>query len=256
MTLAEADIMDSTNQNRRNETEHPEDSLAAFALGALRDDEREVVLAHLVSCSSCQEKVARYREVSEVLPLAEPPESPSPQLRERILQRAAQTPQPRARSRPVTLVAPPRRRAFWRSNPVAWLVAAAMFAVSLGMGAWNYALQQQVQTLQQAASSATVALAATPNAPAARGQLVIGSRGQSVLVVGALPPPSPGQVYEAWLIGSAGPLPAGTFTTTPDGHGALVLSRPPRAGQVVAVTNEPAPGGEKPSGKVLLKGTV
>lgn len=256
MTLAEAETMDSTNRNRQNQTEHPADLLAAFALDALLDDEREAVLTHVAACASCQEKVARYREVSEVLPLAEPPESPSPQLRDRILQRAAQTPQPNPRPRPATLLPRPRRRAFWQSNPVAWLVAAAMFAVSLGMGAWNYALQQQVQALRQANSAATISLAATPNAPSARGQLVVGTPGQSVLVVGALPPPASGQVYEAWVIGPGGPLPAGTFTTTPDGHGALVLSRPPRSGQVVAVTNEPAPGGEKPSGKVLLKGTV
>lgn len=251
MKPAKSETMDIRDQTGNGGSEHPVDALAAFALDALPRAEREAVLAHLAQCATCREQVARYREVSDVLPLGEPPESPSPDLRQRILDRATRV--PRAEPRPTASGG--ARRAFGWTSPAGWLVAAALFLVSLGLGAWNYSLQQQVRALQ-VAQPVSVALAATADAPGATGQVALGVAGRNVLAVRDLPPPPTGQVYEAWVIGTIGPRPAGTFMTTPDGHGAVELTQAPRAGETVAVTNEPAPGGATPSGKIVLKGTV
>jgi hypothetical protein len=139
------------------------------------------------------------------------------------------------------------------SRLVGWLAAAALFATTLGLGAWNLSLRDQIQTLA-ARPVPRVALAATADAPGASGELAVESGRGTVLTVNNLPRLSPGQVYEAWVIGGGGPQPAGTFLTTPDGRGALALTRPAASGEVVAVTAELSPGVSAPTGKILLKG--
>jgi len=232
-------------------TEHPTDLLAAFALDALTDDERTAVEAHLTTCPACRREVARFEQVTAVLPLASPVQPlPRPDLRERILREARSVPQQGRAAAPST---PLRRPARLRAL-AGWLAAAALFLISLGLGARDLALQQQLQALQR--QPATVALAATPDAPGANGQVLLPVGQPGVLTVDHLPPPSAGLVYEAWVIGASGPQPAGTFVTTPDGHGALELTRPAQPGETVAVTSEPTPGRPSPSGKILLKGTA
>ncbi|HLZ08218.1 MAG TPA: zf-HC2 domain-containing protein, partial [Chloroflexota bacterium] len=104
---------------------HPDDFLAAFALDALTDEEREVVLTHLVGCARCRHEVSLLRSTLQALPMAIS-DAPAPplDLRERILREAARTDQIRARPIPVVVAArPPERRRAWLAG---WVAAAAL----------------------------------------------------------------------------------------------------------------------------------
>jgi hypothetical protein len=231
---------------------HPTDLLAAYALDAVTEEERVAIQAHLLDCSSCRAEVERFRSVTEVLEMSVVPDvPPSPALRDRIVQASARTPQ----LRPSAVPPSPRRRLAWPGRLVGWLAAAVLLAASIALGAWNWSLQQQLQALS-VRPVARVALAATADAPGANGSLAIDAGRGTFLTVGNLPQLGPSQVYEVWVIDSSGPQPAGTFLTTPDGRGAIALTRPAGVGQVVAITAEPAPGTPGPTGKILLKGVA
>ncbi len=235
-------------------TNHPHDLLAAFALDALPEGERARVLAHLAGCPHCRRWVAEHRGVTEVLALTAPTDvAPSPELRSRILQSAAHTEQ----DRPAAALVRSTRRLSRLTRLGGWLVAAVFFLTSVGLGVWNYVLRQELASVQQR-PALQGALVATADARGALGRLDwLNGREPTLLVtVTNLPPPPAGLVYEAWVIDAQGPKPAGTFVTTPDGHGVVVLTRPATPGSVIAITVEPTPGTSAPTGKVLLKGTA
>ena len=232
-------------------SEHPEDLLAAYSLDAVTDAERTAVARHVAACSRCRDWLSRYGSTTEVLALsiADAP-APRTDLRDRILAAAATTAQVWPVTRPS--VVPSRSRGWSRYG--GWLAAAALFVITLGVGVWNYSLQQQIQALQPRQSPG-LAMVATADAPGAGGTVVVQSDG-ALLTVASLPPPPAGKVFEAWVIDKAGAHAAGSFGTTSDGRGSLQLTQQPAAGDTVAVTTEPSPGLAAPTGKVLLKGTV
>ena len=61
-----------------------QESLAAYALGALDADEVASLEAHLQTCESCREELAGYRALSDGLLAGLPPRQPSPALRRRL----------------------------------------------------------------------------------------------------------------------------------------------------------------------------
>ncbi|HEX5415581.1 MAG TPA: anti-sigma factor, partial [Chloroflexota bacterium] len=203
--------------------EHPDDLIAAYALDALSEDEQARVRAHLAVCESCRQAAAEFAQVVEVLPVAlahEP--GPRPDLRDRIIASSQATPQLPPEVKPMVAIPRPverPRRSGW-SRFGGWLAAAALFLISLGLGAWNVSLQQQIQALQRPV--AQVSLVATADGGGASGRLALATDQPSVLSVRNLPPPESGRVYEAWVINAGGPLPAGTFVTTPDGQGSVL----------------------------------
>lgn len=65
------------------------ESLGAFALGRIADDERAGLEAHLEGCPACRAELAELESVARVMPLADPdrfagPAPPPPELGERI----------------------------------------------------------------------------------------------------------------------------------------------------------------------------
>src|SRR5262247_3638257 len=56
--------------------EHPVDDIAVYALGTLEGRERSRLDAHLATCESCARRLADYRGVVGVLPLALPATPP------------------------------------------------------------------------------------------------------------------------------------------------------------------------------------
>lgn len=242
--------------------EHPLDLLPALALDALTDEERAEVMAHVATCAECTATLERYRAVAALLPLSLSEHRPPPELRGRIVAAARGTPQ-LAHLRVAPVVAPALRERpgggagalRGTGRRVGLLIAAALAVVATGLGAWNVTLQEQVRALQ-AATPRSVALAPASAATAASGSVTLVPGQPGVLGVANLPPPGAGKVYEAWVIGKAGPLPAGTFVTTPDGRGAVVLARPATPGDTIAVTTEPSPGTQAPTGAIVMKGTA
>ena len=66
-------------------------NLAAYALGALEDSEREAIEQHLVVCAECRQAVARARDT--VATLVEPEEPPPPEVWERVARAIRTDPQ-------------------------------------------------------------------------------------------------------------------------------------------------------------------
>lgn len=221
-----------------------------YALGSLEGDELTAFRTHLDGCAACRATVEQDRLTLARLTAATPEMDPSPGFRERLLARAADelgspapsaaNVAPRASPTPVPLAARAARRRPWT------LPLAAALALAIALGAL---LAQQAYSRQVIARTELAARTSQPGTAT----VIVRRVGEAELAIQGLPEPPPGQVYEAWVIGADGrPLPAGTGTR---GTGTIPLRGPVR-GSTVALTLEPAPGGDAPSSEPLWVGVV
>lgn len=246
------------------------DLLGAFALGAVNAEEAAAVRAHLATCAECQAEIAElWLAVDNLRGMIEPMEPPST-LRDRIAaaiaaEAASPTPGqpaiPAARApAPVPAIAPippapePVRKpaSFW-SRATPWAAAAAiLLLLSAGLLVWNLRLREQIAT---APVAETIALAPTDAAPEARGEVTYLPQDELFMLdVRDLPPLEPNQVYEVWLIGAEGPVPAGVFDQPTDQH-AIVADRD--LYDTLAITAEPGPlGTEAPTGEIVATASL
>ena len=248
------------------------DLLGAFALGAVDTEEAATVRRHLATCAECQAEMAELWLAVDSLPGMIEPVEPPPALRDRIAaaisaEAASPAPVPPAPAvvpapEPVPTIAPappmpePIRRpaSFW-SRAAPWAAAAAvLLLLSAGLLVWNLRLQEQIQQAT-APVAETIALAPTDVAPEARGEVTyLPQDDLFILDVRDLPPLEAGQVYEVWLIGAEGPVPAGVFDQPTDQH-AIVADR--ERYDTLAITAEPGPlGTEAPTGEIVATASI
>jgi anti-sigma-K factor RskA len=241
------------------------DLLGAFALGAVDAEEAAAVRAHLATCAECQAEMAGLWLAVDSLPETVEPMEPPPALRDRIAATimaeaaspapapppvaAAAAPEPVPTIAPAPLVPEPIQKpaSFW-SRATPWAAAAAiLLLLSAGLLVWNLRLREQLAT---APVTETIALAPTDAAPGAHGEVTYLPQDNLLLLdVRDLPPLKPDQVYEVWLIGSEGPVPAGTFDQPTDQH-AVVADR--SQFETLAITAEPGPlGTAAPTGEIV-----
>ncbi len=64
---------------------HVTDTLWEYALGTLSDGERSEVARHVAGCAECARELRSAEETLAMAALELPPESPSPELRERLM---------------------------------------------------------------------------------------------------------------------------------------------------------------------------
>jgi anti-sigma-K factor RskA len=198
---------------------HDVDELdAAFALGALEPDERRAMLDHLATCREPHTGIRELAGAGVVLSAAEPPVSPSPQLRYRLMATIARTPQEHAiearptRDEPSSGLAWLRRAAWPRAVGIGALAAALVLAVGVG------ALWGQLQERDQALAMVADALARGETAhrvegDAGRGFVIETPGVGATLVLGEVAALPANRLYELWLIDGAGtPVAVGTFT--------------------------------------------
>lgn len=242
-------------ESKLNAADHAEmrDLLGAFALGAVDAEEAAAVRAYLATSVEAQEELAELMAGVDVLALSiEPLESPAG-LRERI---AAATLADPGTMPPVAPIVPPvtplpdpiRPPASFWSQATPWAAAAAaLLLVTLGLLFWNLQLRNQLAATPVAE---TVALAPTDAAPGASGEVrYLPDERLFYVDVRNLPPLAAGQVYEVWLIGADGPVPAGVFSQPTDQH-AIVADR--SLYDTLAITAEPGPlGTEAPTGEIV-----
>jgi anti-sigma-K factor RskA len=102
-------------------------------------------------------------------------------------------------------------------------------------------------------------LAGLPAAPNAAARVVWnpGTR-EAVLLAAGLEPAPPGKVYEAWVIASGAPVPAGTFQVDKTGKAVFRLPTVDETAmpRTFAVTLEPEGGTLAPTGPMVLAGAV
>jgi anti-sigma-K factor RskA len=256
-------------------TEAMEELAAGFALEALDDTEVRRFRPHLSACERCRALVADYAAVAEMLPDALDEVEASTGLRDRVIERARADPpqrpatvepRPTPEGGPTPLRAGPRPA---RRAPLWALPVAALLAVTLGLGYWNYRLQEQlaaqagvVQAQQQAllavASGARQwSVAGTDQAPRAGGVLVQDpSDPRPILLVHGLPELSPRQSYQAWVIAGGAPVEAGLLGPGTGGLQVARLDWPLGQADTVAVTIEPQGGSRAPTGPIVVAGQL
>ena len=235
-----------------------EDLAAAYALGALDDEERREFEGYLTQHPELQAEVEELDEAAKLLALAPQEYEPPPSLRRNLLERVGGEAGPsfsdrRQRSRLGALL-----------GPAGLGMAAAILAVLVGLVVWNLSLQDSneelradVRELQGEATRAdaeeirTYELQGSGAASEAHGQVMTTGEGPAVLMAQDLPPAPEGQVYEAWVLHDGVPQPAGLFE--PVGEPAVAAIEAPLEGaDAVAVTLEPDGGSPMPTSDILL----
>jgi anti-sigma-K factor RskA len=231
--------------------DHPVDDLAMYALGTLEAHERSRLDAHLAACNSCARRLADYRGVVCVLPLALSA-TPPPVAAWTAIQAAVRLRRARAHR---------WRTAFYA---VRWpAVAAVLFAVV----AWNVVLQRelnwytrgpQVEALSRRPGRMVILKGVA--APAANARMFIAADGgHGHMAITGLTRLPRGRTYQVWFIRVQGqPIVGGAFDVDPRGRAWVSIEPPANLDDVraVTVTDEPVRGSTAPTGATLLDGRL
>jgi anti-sigma-K factor RskA len=234
---------------------HVIDSIPAYALNCLDEDEAAQVSDHLKRCPECQVELRAYQAIVDQLPLALPQAEPSSQVRQMLLKRVEQDltheKQPSAWGRLVSV---------FKSASPAWGLASLAILVVLLVS--NLTLWRQVNQLRSnpaATALRVVNLDGTQSTPGASGMIVMSKNGEyGTLVVDHLPALSPEQQYQLWLIRDGKRTSGGVFSVSSEGYASLVVTSPRPLDDYSAfgVTIEPAGGSPGPTGEKVLGGNL
>ncbi|HEV2999798.1 MAG TPA: anti-sigma factor [Solirubrobacteraceae bacterium] len=212
--------------------------VAAYALGALPDDDARRFEAHLRTCHLCRTDLASLRPVVDALPAAADAVAPPPALKKRIM--GVVETEARERRRERERAARPRRTGrrlgFVTLRPLP-AVAAACALVLAGVGIGVAVLQDGATTVD--------------------GQCIRGCErvamsvddGHGTLKVEGMAQPPAGRVYQVWTQRfGEDPRPTDALFTV-DKDGSASVDVPADTGRVdqVLVTDEPPGGSPAPS---------
>jgi anti-sigma-K factor RskA len=207
---------------------------AAYSLGALEPEEAEEFRRHVQSCVVCRDELAAFEQAVNALPMAAPQYEVPPGLKRRVMRAA------KAEPKPGTTPAQPRRLpqlGAWLPRPV--LAAGLSLAVAA-------AVVGGVELSSSGTSSRLI------QAQLGQAQLHV-SGGRADLVVGHLPPPAPGRIYQLWLQrGDSPPSPSTLFSVTSAGTADVGIPAGLQGVRRVMVTSEPAGGSRAPTSQPLV----
>lgn len=233
---------------------HWDDELAAFALDALEESEREDVVRHVAGCDRCAERLRWLGPAIDVIPATVAPQEPPPELRARLMEIVERE----GAATPASAPAAPRRPLLERLGlgNLSLRPALAGLAVILlvAAGVVGYGVRDNE-------GSNTEVYAAVGQGP---GELASGTLrvdGDSgTLEVRDLPATKPGEVYQAWVEDSpeaGGAIhPSSVFVVSEDGVGDVAIPRGLEDAERVMVTREPKGGSEKPHESALMTATL
>ena len=156
---------------------HILDLLPAYALNSLEVDEAKQVEEHLSGCLICRNELDSFQATADQLSFAAPVARPSPELRDRLMQRVQATrPQPRAS------IPAPARSWLERLLP-AWSLASLVLIFALA--GFNLLLWQRVNHLESFTSPGgmrAIPLLASTLASHATGFVLISEDGDSAVL--------------------------------------------------------------------------
>ncbi|MFJ8134221.1 anti-sigma factor [Streptomyces hydrogenans] len=232
--------------------------VAAYALGALDDDERQDFDAHLQTCEACRQEAAEFQATTARLAAAVA-QSPPPAAKARVM--AAVDGVRQLPPRVPSAGAAPVLGGILRRRAVSLALAAGVAAAALGgVAVWQtqngQELEQQARQAQQQLDTVSAVLAA-PDAQTVHGKSAHGAlttvvtskqRNQAVFTAANLPSPGAGKTYQLWLDHDGTMLPAGLI----DRDGTVVLTGDPADAGAVGLTLEPDGGSPRPTSDPLL----
>jgi anti-sigma-K factor RskA len=227
--------------------------IPAYALGAVDQDERALVVAHLDECPACRALLSDYQAVGTGLLYTVPLVAAPPGLTEDLRRRMAQ---PRWQTGP-------RRARFAFLRRPAYLALAASLILLLATNLyWSNRLAQaerQAALLAELLQAPSIPLQADSDASQASGVLHVPRRGQvALLVVRDMPPLPADKVYQLWLVRSGQRESGGLFRVNRDGSGFLLVKspRPLQEYEAVGITAEPAGGSPGPTSPRVIGGRL
>jgi anti-sigma-K factor RskA len=237
------------------EETHVLDLLPAYAIGSLDVDEVSRVEEHLASCVLCRDESRNFQEVTAQLSLAVPVASPSPDLKDRLMERVGAG---RA-VQPERYRAEQPRRPFWERLLPAWGLASLVLIVALA-GA-NFFLSQRMDRLEFSSPGGMRAVPLSPpdaESPATGFVLISADGDDGALVVDGLPPLDEDQQYQLWLIRDGTRTSGAVFSTDEKEYGGTRIRapRPLLDYSEVGITIEPAGGSPQPTGPRVLGGPL
>jgi anti-sigma-K factor RskA len=231
---------------------------AAFVLNALDPEEAAEFQAHLAQCETCALDVQEMRETTAALATAVA-EQPPATMRDRVLAKAAITPQIERPGLPdgVVDLGEQRRR---RKGVNRWLagVAAAGLVAAGALGVSTYQANQRADDAQVAADQMS-ALLADPNAVVEHAEVTGGGagtlvmspeEGRALFMAADLANPGADQTYQLWAIDESGAKSVGLLE--PSAGKASKLVDMPAGSTAFGMTVEPAGGSEQPTTKPVL----
>jgi anti-sigma-K factor RskA len=252
--------------------------LVAYALGEAGPETVRQVEQLLATNPEYRATLESYQAVAQALPLAAPSAEPTPDMRERLLERLNAEVEGRPLpQRPQTQQSPRPRLPFWQR-----LALALNAMLIVGLVGWNVNLQQQHQAeiarLQQQQQEDTARFQGTWNtmvnamsapgvqqyvlaseSPGATGAFLFAPNQQlGCLVVRGLPQLPQNQVYQVWLEEGDTISSPGTFRVNPEGNGWLVVNNaaPINDFSTVRVTVEPTGGSDSPTSPRVIGGSI
>ncbi|MFF7307556.1 anti-sigma factor domain-containing protein [Streptomyces sp. NPDC008137] len=235
-----------------NLTDDPHLAVGAYVLHALPAGERAAFEEHLAGCAPCRAEVDQLSVAAVGMGAAET-ETPSADLRRRVLERIAAVPQDRS------LAAESRRRRR-RERGLRLALAASLAAAAAlgGIALWqsSEADSEREQSAEERAEYRQLADVLTaPDATLSTQELsrggtasVVASRAESRAAVfsAGLPPLTGDRIYQLWYAQSGRYRPAGLLSTEGGGHADVLQGRLGGA-TAVCVTVEPAGGSRQPT---------
>jgi hypothetical protein len=224
-------MSDKGTMHSQNPHHQPDTSIAAYALGVLDPDEREVLEDHLSGCPVCRAELERYESVVGELGAAVAPVPPRPGLRDELLSEIGTD-----HSGGGTLAL------LRRQVPAIWLGIAAAIAI-LSIVVLGVMLARTQDDLDDARyteqaiadylkDGGTLSqLVPAPGAPAevapGHGTLIVApDQSGAMLVVYDLPPTGEGHTYHAWAERDGERVELGELYVSDQGVGWLYLYGP------------------------------
>ena len=231
---------------------HVLESIPAYVLGSLEEDETRLVAEHLSSCYLCRKELEDYQDIADQLLFALPSVTPPEKLKSRLVERVQglnhkRVPQPPISRLPGRLVP---------VGAIAGLLLILLLAVS-NLLLWRQAQNSEVFT--GPLGMRAIALQNTEAAPEASGIVIVSADGKNgVLVVDKLVELPENQEYQVWLERDSTETSGGVFAVDEDGYRGMRINAPESllSYTSVQVTIEPEGGSATPTGPQVLKGTL
>lgn len=212
------------------------ESVGAYLLGALDEQEHGSFDEHLRDCGDCRRDVDRLRHGVDALPAGVPQVAPPPELKRRIMTDVRADAELMRAAGPAADRVPKRRR---------WPVLTALPVAA--------ALAVVVVLLVHSGGHSSRVISAQVTQPGAQARVVLAGADHTLRVSGLAQAPA-GRVYEVWTQrGTSAPVPTHALFDVPRGGGASVaLPRDLHGVRVVMVTLEPMGGSLRPTSAPVI----
>jgi len=241
-----------------------QEMIPAHALSSLEAADQRALNEHLEECAECRRNLDQWQAVAASLALTADPVEPSPQLRERIIERVRTEPgssSEKSRSNVLPLSRP--QRTIWNSlgslaRIAAVILFAALIVAVIVLWQQNRHLRREstIVDILSSPGAGIKHLHGTNEAPGASARIIYDSTGRAILIVTGLPKPPAGKEYQLWFIeDKRPPRPGKTFSTDSAGRAQVSehILEQDRDYSVSAVTLEPAGGVQSPTGAMYLR---